>query len=172
MYRRNDTQDFMDAVLTDEDHAYIMREARKIDSDGLERLRRQEIVDFRIKTADMNKAKALAAARKALETRRELRKLPIITSTADLSDLTIPKIHLQLNALRLRGVPNILPNSRYTRKPAKLEALEVALTLYLSDLSKFPLPLDPEADLAPEMLTVDAAVVDDWVAEEDVEMEE
>jgi hypothetical protein len=36
MYRRNNTQAFMDTVLTDEDHAYIMREARKVDSSGLE----------------------------------------------------------------------------------------------------------------------------------------
>ncbi|KAF8202587.1 hypothetical protein K438DRAFT_1757917 [Mycena galopus ATCC 62051] len=55
MYRRNDTQDFMDAVLTDEDHAFIMREARRVDASGAEALRRQEIVDFRIKTAEMHK---------------------------------------------------------------------------------------------------------------------
>jgi hypothetical protein len=94
MYRRNDTQDFMDAVLMAEDHAYTMREARKIDSNGLERLRRQEIVDFRIKTAGMNKAKAIAAAQKALEIRRQLRKIMITRRAANLSDLTIPKIHL------------------------------------------------------------------------------
>ncbi|KAF7335877.1 hypothetical protein MSAN_02324700 [Mycena sanguinolenta] len=139
MYRRNDTQNFMDAVLTDEDHAYIMREARKIDSDGLERLRRQEIVDFRLKTAVMQNAKAFAAARKALETRRQLRKLPMVTRTMDLHNLTIPKIHLQLNALRLRGVPNILPCSRYRVKATKLEALDPALRLYLPDPSKFSL---------------------------------
>jgi hypothetical protein len=69
MYCRNDTQAFMDTVLTDEDHAYIMREARKVDSSGLEGRRRQEIVDFRIKTAQMQKDKAIAAARKALEMR-------------------------------------------------------------------------------------------------------
>jgi hypothetical protein len=61
MYRRNDTQDFMDTVLMEEDYAHIMREARKIDSNGpgLERLRRQEIVDFRIETAEMNKERPL-----------------------------------------------------------------------------------------------------------------
>ncbi|KAF8205788.1 hypothetical protein K438DRAFT_1579294 [Mycena galopus ATCC 62051] len=172
MYRRNDTQDFMDAVFTEEDHAYIMREARRIDASGLERLRRQEIVDFRLRTAEMHKAKATAAARKALEIRRQLRKTPIVTRTTNLNDLTIPKIHLQLNALRLRGVPNILPNSRYSRKPAKLEALEAALRVYLSDPSEFPLPHDPEADMEPEALVIETAIVEDWGAEEDVEMEE
>ncbi|KAF7346732.1 hypothetical protein MSAN_01811500 [Mycena sanguinolenta] len=172
MYRRNDTQDFMDVVLTEEDHAYIMREARRIDSSGLERLRRQEVVDFRVKTAEMHKAKANAAAQKALETRRQLRKTVIVTRTTNIDDLTIPKIHLQLNALRLRGVPNILPNSRYRLKTAKLEALEAALRLYLPDPSKYPLPHDPEADRPPETLTIETAIVEDWTAEEDVEMGE
>ncbi|KAJ7664801.1 hypothetical protein B0H17DRAFT_850894, partial [Mycena rosella] len=44
MFRRNSTQDFMDAVLTPEDHAYIMREARCIDESGEERKRQQKIV--------------------------------------------------------------------------------------------------------------------------------
>ncbi|KAJ7895747.1 hypothetical protein B0H13DRAFT_1624250 [Mycena leptocephala] len=172
MYRRNDTQDFMDAVLTDEDHAFIMREARRVDASGAEALRRQEIVDFRIKTAEMHKEKALAAARKAIQIRRELRRLPIVSRTQILSELTIPKIHLQLNALRLRGVPDILPNSRYTRKPAKVDALEAALRLYYANRDNYPLPNDPEADKDPDVLTVVLDIVDDWVAEEDAEMEE
>jgi hypothetical protein len=36
MYHRNDTQSFMDTVLTTEDYAYIMREARHIDTSGSE----------------------------------------------------------------------------------------------------------------------------------------
>ncbi|KAF8188240.1 hypothetical protein K438DRAFT_1972424 [Mycena galopus ATCC 62051] len=172
MYRRNDTQNFMDAVLSDEDHTYIMREARKIDCNGLERLRRQKIIDFRLKTAEMHKAKATAAAQKALETRRQLRKIAIVTHTTNLNDLTIPKIHLQLNTLRLRGVPNILPNSRYRLKTAKLEALGAALQLYFADPLAFPLPHDPEADKEREVLVIETAIVEDWGAEEDIEMEE
>ncbi|KAJ7469144.1 hypothetical protein FB451DRAFT_1039011, partial [Mycena latifolia] len=172
MYRRNDTQAFMDAILTQEDHAYIMREARKVDASGREALRRQEIVDFRIKIAEMHKEKALAAARKAVATRRALRKLPIVGRTQIISDLTIEKIHLQLNALRLRGVPDILPNSRYIRKPVKVEALETALRIYFQNADKYPLPPDPEADMDPTMVTVESNIVEDWADEEDAEMEE
>ncbi|KAJ7475256.1 hypothetical protein B0H11DRAFT_1810745, partial [Mycena galericulata] len=64
MFRRNETQDFMDAVFTAEDHAYIMREARRIDASGEEAQRREEIVDFRIRTAEMQKTKALAKIQK------------------------------------------------------------------------------------------------------------
>ncbi|KAJ6506249.1 hypothetical protein C8R47DRAFT_1209439 [Mycena vitilis] len=135
-----------------------MREARKIDSDGLERLRCQAIVDFRIKTADMNKVKVVAAARKAVETRRQIRKVTIATRTSDLAECSSPS-----------------PCSEYfghARKAAKLEVLEAALIVYLSNISNFPLPHDPEADMAPEASTNDVAVVDDWAAEEDNEMEE
>ncbi|KAJ7248128.1 hypothetical protein B0H12DRAFT_1000452, partial [Mycena haematopus] len=63
MFRQNGTQDFMDAVLTAEDHAYIMREARRIDVSGEEAKMRQKIVDFRVRTAAMQKEKALAKIR-------------------------------------------------------------------------------------------------------------
>ncbi|KAF8203541.1 hypothetical protein K438DRAFT_1472661, partial [Mycena galopus ATCC 62051] len=60
MFDRNDTQAFMDAVLSPEDHAYIMREARRIDASGVEAEKQRKIVDFRVQTAEMNKEKALA----------------------------------------------------------------------------------------------------------------
>ncbi|KAJ7357880.1 hypothetical protein DFH08DRAFT_801762 [Mycena albidolilacea] len=162
--------DFMDTLLNKEDHAYIMCKAWEIYSSGLEALRHQEIVDFRIQTAEMNKAKSLAAAWKALQTRRELRKIVVVTRTTDPSPLTIPHLHLQLNALHLCGVPNILPNSRYTWKPTKLEALKTTLKVYLPNLAKSPLLVDPEADFA--TATVEMVVVDDWTAADDREMEE
>ncbi|KAJ7669569.1 hypothetical protein B0H17DRAFT_887150, partial [Mycena rosella] len=40
MYRQNNTQDFMDAVLSFDDHSYIMRIAREEDASGLERKRK------------------------------------------------------------------------------------------------------------------------------------
>jgi hypothetical protein len=69
-------------------------------------------------------------------------------------------------------VPDILPNSRYTRKPTKVDALEAALRLYFVNCDKYPLPNDPEADMDPDALMVALDIVDDWVAEEDAEMEE
>jgi hypothetical protein len=65
-----------------------MREARRVDASGREALRRQEIVDFRLKTAQMHKEKALAAARKATAIRRELRKLTIVSREQSLSELS------------------------------------------------------------------------------------
>ncbi|KAJ7805649.1 hypothetical protein B0H14DRAFT_3484874 [Mycena olivaceomarginata] len=58
------------------------------------------------------------------------------------------------------------------RKPAKVDALEAALRLYFASRDKYPLPNDPEADMDPDALTVALDIVDDWVADEDAEMEE
>ncbi|KAJ7120405.1 hypothetical protein C8R44DRAFT_737216 [Mycena epipterygia] len=127
MYLPNDTQAFMDAVLTEADHTYIIREARKIDASGAEALWHQEIVDFRIKTAEMHKQKGVAAARKALEIRHELR---------------------------------------------KVDALKAALKIYLANIGKYPLPPDPEADMESEVSTLEVETVEEWVDEEDAEMQD
>ncbi|KAJ7292581.1 hypothetical protein C8J57DRAFT_1042576 [Mycena rebaudengoi] len=172
MFRRNQTQEFMDTVFDAADYAFIMREARKIDASGLEALHRQEIVDFRLKTAEMQKNKALLKAQKALEDRCALRRVKLVLGPSAIAALTIQKIHEQLNTLRLRGVPNILANSKYPRKAEKITGLEAAVQLYLLNTSQYPLPSDPEADMEGDALTVDPEIVDDWGAEEDIEMEE
>ncbi|KAJ7360780.1 hypothetical protein DFH08DRAFT_951431 [Mycena albidolilacea] len=123
MFRRNDTQDFMDAVFTDEDHAYIMREARRIDSSREEARRREEIVDFRIKTAEMQKTKALAKARKMRRTCRT----------------TLP-------ASLYHCVPNLLVNSKYPRKADKLAVLKEAFRWYETILEVVPVIVEELRD--------------------------
>ncbi|KAJ7701378.1 hypothetical protein B0H17DRAFT_924634 [Mycena rosella] len=59
MFQRNSTQDFMDAVLTPKDHAYIMWEARCVDESGEERKRQQKIIDFGSRQPSCRKRKPL-----------------------------------------------------------------------------------------------------------------
>jgi hypothetical protein len=59
MYRRNDTQAFMDAMLDDIDHVFLMREARAMDASKLEKKQREAQVEF-----DQNVAKTIRIARK------------------------------------------------------------------------------------------------------------
>jgi hypothetical protein len=99
IFCRNDTQDFMDAVFTDEDHAYIMREARCIDSSREEARRDREIIDFRIKTAKMQKTKVLAKSQKDVKNLQDnLTHQRVPLSMMD--TLMIPFIHKQLNSYR------------------------------------------------------------------------
>ncbi|KAJ7021484.1 hypothetical protein C8F04DRAFT_1314480 [Mycena alexandri] len=166
MFRRNDTQDFMDATFTAEDHAYIMREARRIDASGEEAKMRARIVDFRLKTAAMQKDKALAKIRRA----KELLKANLereLVPLAQMPTLTVPKIVDQLNSYRARGVPNILAISKYKLKADKLAALEKAFEWYQLNGTLPSVPESTPVDIAPV-----PEVVDDWEVEEDAEMEE
>ncbi|KAJ7229547.1 hypothetical protein B0H12DRAFT_1240213 [Mycena haematopus] len=77
----------------------------------------------------------------------------------------------------VRGKPSLTlqqynSQAMYRVKTAKLEALEAALRLYLADPSTFPLPHDPEADREQEALVIETEIVEDWGAEEDIDMEE
>ncbi|KAJ7719825.1 hypothetical protein B0H16DRAFT_1794260 [Mycena metata] len=166
MFRRNNTQDFMDATFTAEDHAYVMREARRIDASGEEAKMRARIVDFRLRTAAMQKEKALAKIRRAAELRKENLEQELIPRN-ELSKLTVPKIVDQLNSYRARSVPNILATSNYKLKADKLAALETVFDWYKSNGT---LPSVPES--TPEDIVPVPEVVDDWEGEEDVEMEE
>jgi hypothetical protein len=166
MFRRNDTQDFMDAVFTDEDHAYIMREARRIDSSREEARRREEIVDFRIKTAEMQKTKALAKSQKdAKNLQDNLTRQLVPLSMMDA--LKIPFIHEQLNSYRARGVPNLLVNSKYPRKADKLAVLKEAFRWYEVNGTPVMVPTVPQT-----ISEVFPAIVEELRDEEDAEMEE
>ncbi|KAJ6536941.1 hypothetical protein B0H19DRAFT_1270627 [Mycena capillaripes] len=166
MWRRNDTQEFMDAVLTPEDHAYIMREARRIDASGEEARMRQKIVDFRVKTAAMQKEKAMAKMRKEAELLRENLKRRLV-SLSEMDALTVPKIVDQLNAYRARGVPDILKISNYRLKADKLEALKKVFEWYRSHGASLAVPQS-----VPETVEIVPQIVEEWEVEEDVEMED
>lgn len=172
MYRRNDTQDFMDAVFTFDDHLVIMREAQKLDASGLEAKMRKASVEFRVRVAAMKKQKEIAKQQKQADGLRKLLQVKLINCVADIYskqwNLTIPKIHEQLDVLRLRGVPDIKANSHCSRKIDKQLALEEAFKCYQKEPSRYPLPeecSDKDSKGGPD-------IVEDWEAEEEIEMEE
>ncbi|KAE9404036.1 hypothetical protein BT96DRAFT_814085, partial [Gymnopus androsaceus JB14] len=67
MYQRNDTLAFMDALFNENDHQYIWKMAREIDSSGLEAKQRAAQVAFHKKVVEMNLAKEEARTQKARE---------------------------------------------------------------------------------------------------------
>jgi nitrogen fixation protein len=162
MFERNDTQASMDAVLKPEDHAYIMREARRIDASGLEAEKRCQIVDFRNQTAQMAKDKADAKVKRDAEVLKKQLERPLV-SPAAMDTLTVAKIVDQLNSYWALGVPNIPKTSHLKYKADKLDALKVAHKWY---------HVNGDPTVLPEMPTVVPQVVEDWTPEEDIEMEE
>ncbi|KAJ7482107.1 hypothetical protein B0H11DRAFT_1915389 [Mycena galericulata] len=128
--------------------------------------RRQQIVDFRIQTARMNKDKAVAKIKHNAKVLEDQLKRPLV-SLHEMDMLTAPKIVDQLNSYRARGVPNIAPISHYRLKADKLEALKKAYEWYRVNGKTLETPalLGTSTQLVPQ-------VVDDWEAEEDIEMED
>ncbi|KAJ6465190.1 hypothetical protein C8R47DRAFT_1235882, partial [Mycena vitilis] len=169
MYRRNDTQDFIDAVFTYDDHLFIMREARKEDASGLERDRKKALAEFRVKLANMRKEKEQAKREKAVADLRKLLEVALVTHEADIySNLTIPKLHEQLNAFRLRGVPGIKANSTYRNKEAKQTALAEAFKVFRAAPESFPVP----ASILAKFAAPETQIIQDWAAEEEMELDD
>ncbi|KAK6997131.1 hypothetical protein R3P38DRAFT_2563780 [Favolaschia claudopus] len=157
----------MDALFTTpEDFAYLRRETRRIDASGVEAQKRQNIVDFRARTAVMHREKAAAKAKHEADVLRENLLRPLV-SFGEMGSLTVAKIVDQLNSYRARGVPNILKVSNYKLKADKLAALQAAYHWYQANQASLPIAALPSATVQST-----GQVIDDWAADEDVEMEE
>ncbi|KAJ7037747.1 hypothetical protein C8F04DRAFT_1180214 [Mycena alexandri] len=178
MYNQNDTQDFMDALFEWPDHLYIMRLARKEDASGIERKCKAELAEFRIRLAAMKKAKEVAKHQKEIDDLRILVKVPLVSTVTEIYttvrdvSLTVKKLHQQLDAFRLRGVPEIKANSTYARKADKQAAVEAALKKYRSSPESYPIPAAVLTKLSVPQIRPETQVVEEWGDEEDVEMEE
>ncbi|KAF8149950.1 hypothetical protein B0H34DRAFT_667267 [Crassisporium funariophilum] len=99
MFQRNDTQSFVDTVFIDEDHLFVMCEARKPDVSGAERIHRKKIVDFRVEVACIRKEKDIARAEKLKEDAEHLSKVVIITETQQIYRLTVALLGEQIDAI-------------------------------------------------------------------------
>lgn len=83
-----------------------------------------------MRVAAMKKEKEAAKRQKAAEGRDKIRKVKLITAVADIYssalNLTIPKLHEQLEVLQFHVVPDIKANNHYPHKADKQKALEDA----------------------------------------------
>ncbi|KAJ3869379.1 hypothetical protein EV359DRAFT_59893 [Lentinula novae-zelandiae] len=141
-----------------EDHAFIMQEARRIDSSGLEAKRRQEQVKFRKRLAEMNRQKVETRKKKAVDLRERLSKIPLISSLSELDtapsqvidpsgarEWTGKHYDTQIDALRVRYV-DIAAKTSFKKVADKLEGLKAGFKLYLSRLDALNLPFGGSLD--------------------------
>ncbi|KAJ7342822.1 hypothetical protein DFH08DRAFT_962860 [Mycena albidolilacea] len=178
MFNQKNTQDFMDALFEMPDHLYIMRLARKEDASGIERTRKTELAEFRVRLAKMRKEKEVAKRKKEVDDLRILMKVRLVSTVAQIYDtarganLTVKLLHQQLDAFRLRGVPDIKANSTYPRKPDKQAALESALRNFQFAPGSYPIPEAIVSKVSVAEIRPVTQVLGEWHPEEDVEMEE
>lgn len=164
MYCRNDTQDFM-RLLNEDDHAYLRRRARIIDSSGLERQRRQRQVEFDQWVVKITQAKRAAQRAKIAANIRRLESVILLTSLDQVDGLTVAKLDDQLDALRRYddGVPL---KSKCGNKAKRQEKLREALERYWARIAVHGVPVgllrSCEGQGEAEVL-----IAEDWYAQED-----
>ncbi|KAF9024314.1 hypothetical protein BDP27DRAFT_1376809 [Rhodocollybia butyracea] len=168
MYSKNNTIAFMNALFEQEDHEFIMREARIIDAGGLEKKRRITQTEFCLRLAATTHDKDKIKRRKAVELQEKLKGIPLILSLAELDAPPTLRIdssgakrwigrhyNAQLDALRFRSVPGIPSKSK----------------LYLDHISEHRLQFGASLDNS-SAIEGPVATTTDWYEEEDEEMEE
>ncbi|KAF7296200.1 hypothetical protein HMN09_01088700 [Mycena chlorophos] len=100
MYKRNHTQDWMNAWFSAEDHQHLIREARKLDSAGLEKQLKlsQHQHNQRILAQKKQKDEESRAKEQAIQI--ALDAIPLIQSVADVEGMTVDRLKEQLEKLR------------------------------------------------------------------------
>ncbi|KAH7917833.1 hypothetical protein BV22DRAFT_967818, partial [Leucogyrophana mollusca] len=125
-FQRNDTQAFMDHVLTGDAHnRFIMQSARKQDSSGLERKRKAALVNHDDQVVREKRKKLLEKEVHTAEITARLEAVTLVLEEASIDKLSVPQLNEQLGAFRLYDPTVPKPNSKLVpNKAKKLEAVK------------------------------------------------
>ncbi|KAF8148860.1 hypothetical protein B0H34DRAFT_802746 [Crassisporium funariophilum] len=169
-YNRNETQDFMDALLVDEDHAHLRREARALDASHLEASRRKAQVDFDLRVEEMVRRKDAEKKRKAAEIFDRTSKVILVTTKAQITEkgMTVPLLDAQLDKLRQIGELEI-PASKTARgkKADKQDLLKASFQRYTARVAA---GLNQVANLSSEPQDSEV-ITSNWHDDEDEEFD-
>lgn len=182
MFSRNNTQAFMDAVFTKEEHRFVMQEARRVDSSKLEATRKKLQIEWDSQFAAANREKEAARGRKEAETSLRLSKVVLVTSMDQVEGWTNPRLDEQLDVLRkVKGmnekneltvnVYSVPLKSKISRKDQKLIALKNALERHQSCVSLPEMVSDSIRTSADASLELEM-VVPSWEEEEEAQLED
>ncbi|KAJ7915018.1 hypothetical protein B0H13DRAFT_2324819 [Mycena leptocephala] len=102
MFKRNETQTFMDTWFTPEDHQYVMKAARELDAAGLERERKRLQMQYNQRILAEKAQKISDAAAKEAQIQQRLDATPLISRIEDIyrRGMTKDKLQDQLEKLR------------------------------------------------------------------------
>ncbi|KAJ6449258.1 hypothetical protein C8R45DRAFT_849842 [Mycena sanguinolenta] len=128
MFRRNETQSFMDQEMnTDEDHQFLRQEARRIDESGVEKARRTDLNAHKQQVVDERREKDAEKAEKARQETSRLTAIGIVLDRQHIKKMTDPKLKDQLELHRRRGDKDVPMKSHMKNKGERLAALLTAL---------------------------------------------
>jgi hypothetical protein len=138
MFARNETQTFMDALLDDLDHAFLMRKAREMDSSKLEAKRRKAQVAFDFQVAQLKREKDMEKKRQEIIYLQHALTVTLVQSAAEIARLKVKQLDEQLDLLQKFGKDKAIPKTKKDRgnKVEKQKFLSKALSGYTIRLSE------------------------------------
>ncbi|QRV96927.1 hypothetical protein RhiJN_24946 [Ceratobasidium sp. AG-Ba] len=128
MWSHNDTHEFVQTHFTAEDHAFVLREARRIDQEGTTRQIHEELNNSLIERATANQEKRAKAIEKRSANEKRLEGVQILQGASEiqLEKLTVRELDQQID--KLRKTDDQLPvKSKIGNKKAKAKAVWEAL---------------------------------------------
>ncbi|KAL7282534.1 hypothetical protein ACG7TL_004005 [Trametes sanguinea] len=166
MYKLNDTSTYIATSATPAEHCFYRKEARRIDSSGLEKMRRADVAAESERVAKRRKGEREVRAAKKAARREKLESVQVIT---DLLRLTMERTMVklldeQLNWHRMfidvgpKEEKNIPMKKLLPTKELKLKALVAAVERYLSV---------PRPDIGLTVSSMDDVVEDDGYSSEE-----
>lgn len=129
-FRRNETEDFRDAMLTSPDHfTFIIKEARQRQALRREQKRGLEIIQEEVREVEGRRQKAVANNDKKNARKEFLRNLALVTDRVAIDQMTVSQLKDQIDKLReeIGGIPS---NNKMPRKKEKREEFLKALARY------------------------------------------
>lgn len=134
MFRRNNTQAYMDANFGEEHHTFILREHRKFDSSGVVKKKKAAVRDHITRTVTTRRAKKKILVDKRTAIATNAAKVVVVTDRASLAKYSKAQLEDQLAAHRLldTAIPKDIPaKSNLKNNPQRLEHLLLAVERYL-----------------------------------------
>ncbi|KAH7917274.1 hypothetical protein BV22DRAFT_1135542 [Leucogyrophana mollusca] len=128
---RNDTQEFMDDIFIDEDHAHLRKEARMVDASGIERQRRDALIEHGKKVAKETRQKAEDRRTSQAKIDAHFSQLNIITDRTTINKMLVEALKDQLELHRRLDVEKTIPlKSHLKTKKERLHVLLLVIDRY------------------------------------------
>jgi hypothetical protein len=132
MFRRNDTQAFMDATFSPLDHIFVIKKARELDRSDLEAKRRKAQVEFDLSIAQLKRDKDVEKKLEQITYLRNALKVGIVQTVDGVQRLTVKELDEQLDLLQKFSNIPCIPKTKKSRgwKENKQKLLKEAVLVY------------------------------------------
>ncbi|KIY63712.1 hypothetical protein CYLTODRAFT_381837 [Cylindrobasidium torrendii FP15055 ss-10] len=133
MYTYNGTQDFMDALFTEEDHRWLLKTCREIDRSGEEKRRREGLVEYGRMKAVEHRKKLAARADAMAEKARIVKETELCLDRTEVDKMTKDQLQKQINVWRTI-FDDVAKAGAIKNRPERLCEVVRCMERYLDDM--------------------------------------